>query len=156
MTRSLIFSMIETRLDIAFAMSVVSCFAKNPSQQHIKVVKTIMKYFKIIKILGIIYRREERGDLIIKCYSNLDCVGDNTIRKSILRSIFILNGGLVSWCFKKQATITLSLIEVKYMALTFTAKEAIWIRLLLTEVRLLDRKGQYTEIKIAEGSKRVE
>lgn len=46
MTGSLIFSMVETRPDIAFATSVASRFAKNPSHQHTEAVKTILRYLK--------------------------------------------------------------------------------------------------------------
>ncbi len=42
MTGSLMFWMVETRPDIAFATLVVSRFAKNPSRQHQEAVKTIM------------------------------------------------------------------------------------------------------------------
>lgn len=66
------FLMVETRPDIAFATSVISCFTKNLSGQHTEVVKTIMRYLKVIKILDITYGEEERGDLIIKDYFDLD------------------------------------------------------------------------------------
>ncbi len=56
MTGSIMFSIVETRLDIAFATSVVSQFAKNPSHQHSKVVKTILRYLKATKDTGITYR----------------------------------------------------------------------------------------------------
>ena len=45
-TGSLMFSIVETRPDIAFATSVASCFAKNPGHQHTEAVKTIMQYLK--------------------------------------------------------------------------------------------------------------
>ena len=57
MTGSIIFSMVEIRPDIAFAISVVSRFAKNPSHQHIKAVKTIFRYLKAIRDTGITYRK---------------------------------------------------------------------------------------------------
>lgn len=38
--------------------------------------------------------------------------------------------------------VALLLIETEYVALTFVAKVATWIRLLLTEVDLLDEKDQ--------------
>lgn len=53
MTGSLMFSMVETRPDIAFAISVVSRFAKNPSRQHTEAVKTIMRYLKATRSVGI-------------------------------------------------------------------------------------------------------
>lgn len=92
-TRLLIFSMVKIRLDIAFAMLVVSCFAKNPFWQHIKAIKTIMQYLKTTKILSIKYSKNERGDLIIKGYSNSDWTSDYATKKSILEFIFMLNGG---------------------------------------------------------------
>lgn len=38
--------MVETRPNIAFATALIAHFAKNPSYQHIKAVKTIFKYLK--------------------------------------------------------------------------------------------------------------
>lgn len=57
MTGSIMFSIVKTRPDITFAISLVSQFAKNPSHQHNKVVKTIFKYLKGSKHQGITYRR---------------------------------------------------------------------------------------------------
>lgn len=42
MTESLMFSIVETRPDIAFAISIASYFAKNPGHQHTKIMKTIL------------------------------------------------------------------------------------------------------------------
>ena len=46
----------------------------------------------------------------------------------------MLNGGAVSWLSKQQDTISLSTTEAKYIALTHAAKEAIWLRNLLSEI----------------------
>lgn len=56
MTRSLLFSMVETRPDIIFAISIASQYTKNPSHLYIEAVKTILKYFKGFKDQGIVYR----------------------------------------------------------------------------------------------------
>lgn len=66
------FSMVETRLDITFAMFIVSRFAKSSSWQYIEVAKIMMQYFKAIKILSITYSKEKKGNLSIKGYSDLD------------------------------------------------------------------------------------
>ena len=49
MTWSLIFSMVTTRPNTAFTILAASYFAKNPSHQYIKVVKTILNYVKGLK-----------------------------------------------------------------------------------------------------------
>ena len=68
MTRSLMFSMVETRPDIAFAISVASQYAKNPSHLRIEAVKTILKYLKGSQDQGILYG----GTLDIEGHSNSD------------------------------------------------------------------------------------
>lgn len=40
---------------------------------------------------------------------------------------FLIDGGAVSWSFKKQELITLSMAEAKYVATMHAAKEAIWL-----------------------------
>ena len=136
MTGSIIFSMVETRPDIAFATSVVSRFAKNPSYQHIEAVKTILRYLKATRETGITYKGEQGGDLIIKGYSDSDWASDHSTRKSTSGYIFMLNGGPVSWCLKRQ-TVALSSTEAVYVALTLVSKVATWLRPLLTELGLL-------------------
>lgn len=70
MTRSLMFSMVEIRPDIAFTTSIVSRFAKNPSHQYIEAVKIILRYMKGLKQRCIIYGCQEK--LLIKRYSDFD------------------------------------------------------------------------------------
>lgn len=46
MTRSLMFSIVEIKPNLAFAIFVACCFAKNPCHPYIKAVKTILQYLK--------------------------------------------------------------------------------------------------------------
>ena len=91
----LMFSMVETRSDIAFSTSVASRFSKNPSYQHTEAVKTILYYLKRSREHGITYKGEE--SLILKGYSDYDWAGDKDSRKSTSGFIFMLNSGPVSW-----------------------------------------------------------
>lgn len=60
----------------------------------------------------------------------------------------MLNRGPVGWCSKRQATVALSSTEAEYIALTLAAKEATWLRLLLTELGLLEANDQHAEINV--------
>lgn len=62
----------------------------------------------------------------------------------------MLNGGPVSWCSKNQRTVALSSTEAEYIALTLAAKEATWLRLLLTELGLLQPDQPHASIKVSE------
>jgi hypothetical protein len=46
----------------------------------------------------------------------------------------LLNGGAVSWACKKQEIVSLSTTESEYIAATHAAKEALWLRSLLTQI----------------------
>ena len=74
MTGSLMFSMVETRLDIAFVTSIASCFAKNPGHQHTEAMKTILQYLKGSRECGITYSGQ--SELLIEGYSDSDWAGD--------------------------------------------------------------------------------
>lgn len=136
MTGSLMFSMVETRPDIAFSIGVAARFAKNSSHAHTEAVKTILRYLKGSIDRGITYGGNGEN-LSIEGYSDSDWAGDKESRRSTSGFIFMLNGGPVSWCSKRQATVALSSTEAEYIALTLAAKEATWLRLLLTELGLL-------------------
>ena len=150
MVGSLMFAMVETRPDIAFAVSIVSRHSQNPGQKHFKAVQHILRYLNGTKDLGITYG----GDFLnleIVGYSDSDWAGEKLTRKSTSGFIFMLNGGPVSWASKRQSVVALSSTEAEYIALTQAAKEATWFRLLLTELRLTVPNGQITEIHIYQG-----
>jgi hypothetical protein len=47
---------------------------------------------------------------------------------------FLIDGGAVSWCTKKQEVIALSTTEAEYVTITHTTKEALWLRTLIKEL----------------------
>lgn len=126
---------------------------KNPSHIHTEAVKTILKYLKGTKDRGIVYGQ---GTLTIEGYSDSDWAGDKGSRKSTSGYIFMLNGGPVSWCSKRQATVALSSTEAEYIALTLAAKEATWLRLLLTELGLLKAEDQHAKINVSKGNSSIQ
>lgn len=69
-TRSLMFSIMKTRLNIFFSSSVTSCFSKILLYQHIEDVKTIQHYLKGSGERSITY--EGKKNLMIEEYSNSD------------------------------------------------------------------------------------
>lgn len=71
MTGLLMFSMVETRPDIAFSIGVAACFAKNPSHAHTEAVKTILQYLKGSINRGITYGGNGEN-VSIESYSNSD------------------------------------------------------------------------------------
>ena len=122
---SLVYAMIGTRADIAFAVGVVSQYMANPGPRHWVAVKRILRYLKgtmddVLRYGG------SYSNLQVVGYCDADYAGDIDSRKSTTGYVFLLNGGAISWNSKKQPTVALSTTEAEYMAATHAAKEAIW------------------------------
>lgn len=154
MTGSLMFSMVETSPDITFSIADAARFAKNPSQAHTEAVKTIIRYLKRSMSRGITYGGQEKFS--IEVCSDSDWARDKESRESISGFIFMLNGGPVSWCSKRQSIVALSWTEAEYIALTLAAKEATWLRLLLTELGLLEPNDQHAKILVREDNSSIQ
>jgi Reverse transcriptase (RNA-dependent DNA polymerase)/gag-polypeptide of LTR copia-type len=127
---SLMYAAMGTRPDIAFATSMVAQFSDNPGWAHWEAVKRIYRYLKGTRDLVLTYGGEKRGLL---GYVDADGASQEHHR-AISGYVFMVDGGAVSWSSKKQELVTLSTTEAEYVAQTHAAKEAIWIRRLLTEL----------------------
>jgi hypothetical protein len=55
-------------------------------------------------------------------------------RHTISRYAFIIHGGTVSWSAKCQEIVSLLTTESEYVAITHTAKEALWLRSLIQQL----------------------
>jgi hypothetical protein len=53
---SLIYAMLGTRPDLAFAVSVVLRFSSNPDKTHIRAVERILRYLYNTADLGLVFR----------------------------------------------------------------------------------------------------
>ena len=127
---SLMYAAMGTRPDIAFATSTVAQFSDNPGWPHWEAVKRIFRYLLGTKKLELTYGGEERG---LVGYVDADGASQEH-RRAISGYVFMVDGGAVSWSSKKQELVTLSTTEAEYVAATHTAKEAVWLRRLITEL----------------------
>ena len=142
---SLLFLMIEIRLDIVFAISIVSRYVKNSSKTHSKTAKIILRYFNITKNREIIY---ENNTLDIVDYFDSDWIEDKNSRKFTSNFVFMLNDDFISWCFKRQSTIALSFTKIEYMTLTLAYKKVTWLKLLMSELSILDQADIFAQIRL--------
>ena len=58
----------------------------------------------------------------------------NEDSRAISGYAFLINGGAVSWSAKHQEIISLSTTKSEYIAATYTAKEALWLRQLIQQL----------------------
>ena len=117
----LMYVMMKTRLDIAFAINRLSQFNINFTSQHLKAAKHVFRYLKETLNLSITYDDDDR---FIE-YTNVDWADDLQSRRSIDEYLFKLYDEAVSWSSKRQSTVTLFSCEVEYMKQTQTSKKAV-------------------------------
>ena len=98
--------LIATRLDMMFAVSLISRFMSDPNELHFTVVKRIMRYLKGTLELGIWYRREGKSELL--GYTDSDYAGDVDDSKSTSGYVFLMSGGAVAWSSRKQPIVTVN------------------------------------------------
>jgi hypothetical protein len=130
----LMYAAVSTRPDISFAVGVASRFMAAPTQEHWSLVKRILRYLRGTQSVGILYKFGRPGQLALSGFCDSDWGGDPTDRKSTAGWVFLLSGGPVSWSSRKQATVALSTTEAEYMSAAEAAKEAIWLRALLSDL----------------------
>ncbi|KAK8963153.1 hypothetical protein KSP40_PGU007585 [Platanthera guangdongensis] len=121
-----------TRPDIAYAVGRVSRYMAEPRQSHLVAAKHILKYVKSTSDMGLLYRRD--SDFALLGYTDADYDGDSDDRRSTSGYVFTCGSSNISWCSKKQDSVSVSTTEAEYKASALAAREAIWLRRLIEDV----------------------
>ena len=130
----LIYAVTATRPDLALAVGLVSQFCANPSAEHWKAAKHILRYVKGTINYGIIFDGNEEDIVELSGYVDADWGSNPNGRKSQSGYLFKLCGGTISWASKKQKVVALSSTEAEYVAASLACQEAVWLRALLGEI----------------------
>ena len=67
-------------------------------------------------------------------YCNADYVGDHDARRSTTGYMFSLGSRPISWCKKRQPTVSLSSTESEYRTLTTATQECTWLMQLMKDL----------------------
>ena len=130
----------NTRPDIAFAVSQVSRYNKQPRMAHAKALKMIIRYLKQTATMGTIVK--PTGELNIVCYCDADHAGrfgsDDPRNRDSARSrggYIISCGGIpVFWKSWLMTAICLSTLEAEYQCLSKAMTQVIGFKLLIEEL----------------------
>ena len=93
----LMYAMVLTRLDLSYAVSVVSRYMANPRKEHWRAVKWILRYLNRTTTYGLMYGGSRQDDSQIVGYVDSDYAGDLDIRRSLTGYLFTLNNCTVNW-----------------------------------------------------------
>lgn len=124
-----------TRPDITFAVNRLSSFMSCPTDEHWKAAQRVLVYARDTADLSVTLGGH---DLTLTGHSDSDWAEQREDRRSTTGFLFCLGKSPVSWKSRRQPTIALSLTEAEYMALTDTAREALWWRAILEELGVIN------------------
>jgi len=153
---SVLYAATTTRPDIAFAVSRLARFNQDPSQEHHRAADRVIQYLYGTRGKAIYYGGDTEGikrrDISGKgrddgqdgrseaqsfiCASDASFADNSVDRKSSQGYIMKLFGGPIAWRANKQDTVTTSSTEAELLALSQTAKEAIFISRLFKAMTL--------------------
>ncbi|KAJ9544153.1 hypothetical protein OSB04_023860 [Centaurea solstitialis] len=133
---SIMYTMLCTRPDVAYSVSVTSRYQQNPGEPHWVGVKNILKYLRRTKEMFLVFGGSE-DEISVTGYSDASFQTDRDDFRSQSGYVFTLNGGAISWKSSKQDTIADSTTEAEYIAASDAAKEAVWLRNFLSDLRVV-------------------
>jgi hypothetical protein len=127
--------MLGTRPDIAYAVGLLGRFSSDPSREHWMaacVACGVLMYLKHTRTLGIEF---SDGQTELDGFSDADfATSDPSGRRVTSGYCFRLWGGPISWQSERQLSVSLATGDAEYVALAQAAREAMWLRSLLTEL----------------------
>ncbi|SDA02957.1 BZ3500_MvSof-1268-A1-R1_Chr11-1g03235 [Microbotryum saponariae] len=124
-----------TRPDIAFAVSKAARFCNNFEAEHWEALKHILRYLVGTRNFGIRYQKTHQPmSAILEGFVDADHGADPVTRRSVSGYVFTCAGGAISWIAKRQTLVTLSSTEAEYVAMSYAAREGIWLRRLLADL----------------------
>ncbi|KAJ9547245.1 hypothetical protein OSB04_019788, partial [Centaurea solstitialis] len=124
---SIMYAMLCTRPDVAYSVSVTSRYQQNPGEPHWVAVKNILTYMRRTKDMFLVFGGSEDEISVTQFAPGVTGYSDASFQTD--RDDFRSQSG------SKQDTIADSTTEAEYIAASDAAKEAVWLRNFLSDLR---------------------
>ena len=144
---ALMYLMVGTRPDIAYAVGVASRSLENPTEDDIVKVKRIFRYLRGTVSHGIKYQADSVKGL--EAYSDADHAGDLATRRSTTGVICCFAEGAVSWFSQRQASVSISTTEAEIVASSEAARELVWLKRLFADLTQIDKTRLFVDNEAA-------
>ena len=116
-----------TRPDLAAAVGILSKYMARPGKDHWQGVKRVLRYVKGTLNSGLTFTAHG-NNYVLYGYADADWGGDVETRRSTSGYVFQIQNNTISWCSKRQASVSRSTTEAEYIALSTACQEAVWLR----------------------------
>ena len=120
-----------TRPDISFAASYLARYTAEPRETHWEFALGVTSYLRHTQDEGLTLGGPEAP---LEGWVDANWAGYRDSRRSTTDYVFKINGSLIVWSSRRQATVASSTVEAEYVAAAEAAREAVWLRGLLEEI----------------------
>ena len=124
----------HTRLDIAFAVSVVRQYMHSPKESHLEAMYKILIYLKDSLGRGLFFKKGDSKK--VEIYTDADWAGSTEARRSTIGYCTYAWGNLVTWRSKKQSVVARSSAEAEFRVVAQGMCEGLWLQKLLKELHI--------------------
>ncbi|KIK72657.1 hypothetical protein PAXRUDRAFT_21735 [Paxillus rubicundulus Ve08.2h10] len=133
---SLMYLMLETCPDIAYAVKTLSQFSAAPKQMHWEAAKCIFQYIQATKDMELCFDGSEVSmDMEFQGYSDAGWSQDPDNSRSTSGFLFLSNREAISWSSKQQTMVALSTMESEYIGLSLARQHLAWLWSFFEEIR---------------------
>ncbi|KAG5742632.1 hypothetical protein H9Q70_014615, partial [Fusarium xylarioides] len=137
---SLLYTAVMVRPDVAFAVSQLSKYLTNLSEEHHKSVDQALRYLYVTRDFTIAYRGNHDKTQALHIASDASFADNKETRRSSQGYLITLFSGAVMWKATRQSTVLTSTIEAELIALKHTAAEAMGLQRFLNKLRFYPTK----------------
>ena len=126
----------STRPDISASLSELAKVQCNPGEAHVKRLNHLMRYVSSTRGMGILFGRKETKHAFgaVVGYVDSDWAGDPDSSYSRGGYVFESWQAPISWASFKMKAVAASSAESEYMAMSMATREAVWLRLLYSDM----------------------
>lgn len=132
---SLMYAMLGTRPDLAFAVGVLGRYAAQPKRCHWEAAKRVLRYLRATASVALVYEGSDvNTDMDFHGFSDADWSGDPDNSRSTSGYVFISNAAAIGWSSKQQTMVALSTTESEYIGLSNAGQHLAWLRSFFEEL----------------------
>ncbi|MBW0535228.1 hypothetical protein O181_074943 [Austropuccinia psidii MF-1] len=113
-----------TRPDISYAVNYLARFSMGTTSAHWEALEHLISYLRKTRNRNLRISEDEKPNAL-RCYVDANWGGEGN--RSTHGFIILHGGNPIAWQSKQQATIASSTAQAEYIALSFAARECIWL-----------------------------
>lgn len=125
---SIMYGMICSRQDLAYAIIIVSQFMINYGQFHQEVLKWVLRYLNGSLKDGLKFKTSTQGKDNFDGFVNSNYVGNVNTINFLLGFVFTLFGTIIRWKTNQQSMVALSTTQAECIDFVERDKEVIWMK----------------------------